>query len=129
MATTAKIVLKGDRIVWYDSSGNLMREDKIDGTRFYNTSATKIAEYLSDKAVVYYDSSNYVRITSQEFRLNTSGSGATFVIDNTGKIVGKNATYSYALDPASLSNNASFQATEVCDSAGTSAKMLRGDAT
>ena len=111
---TARRVDKGDRIIWYDSNNKKLREDTIDGTTFYNTSATKVAEFTNEKAAVYLDTSNYVKFTSAEIKLNTSGSGDTFVVSNTGKIVGKNATYSYTLDPASLNANATFQATDVC---------------
>jgi hypothetical protein len=141
----ARITVKGDTIEWYDASNNKIRVDKAASTTWYNTAGDKIREdtcdhveffnaagnriaiYAHDECGVFQDASSYVYFAYSGLTVHKSGS-MVFSFGDSGTCTGNDGTHAYTLDPSVLSNNASFQATDVCDSAGTSAKILRGNA-
>lgn len=84
-------------LAWYDDAGIKRLQLDKDGLELINATGTPAARYLATATELY--NANARRI---------------FLDGATGVIVGAGGTFTYTLDPAALSANAAFKATEFC---------------
>jgi hypothetical protein len=143
-----RVERKSDEMVWYDDQGVKRRRDNATGTWFYNSDGNLIGQYDSNSLQFNHTdgTTSLVSLSKNGLTIQLSDGSKKITLDTAFLQMFINGIAKVALqagrlglsDPsadakkvdinaADVNGTASFKATGVCDAAGTSAKILRGD--